>query len=422
MSTMTTANPFQRERESGLDEPLHFISTSATDRQSVEFLNEVFSVATDKHISDMHFESTDRGMIVRYRFNGEMQLYREVDQLTARDIDNKIRVKAKLPVVDRMMPFDGKIRFQSKHSGSIVDVRISLLPTIHGVSAVCRLLDPNKNLMRLDDIDMPGDVRKGIRRMVEQPQGMFLVCGPTGSGKTTTLYGILQEFQAMDKKIITVEDPVEYRIPGFVQCETNIKLGFSGALRSILRQDPDIILVGEIRDSDTARIATQAALTGHLVLSTIHANSALLTIPRLFDLGVDSHALSAALSAVSAQRLVPTLCPHCKRARYPDEWEREELARTGYLGVDALYDASPEGCQHCVKGYKGRVPVFEFFSVGGKERLAIEHQDKKAIEEGVIGQPCYESLQQSVFRLVATGKTSMAAAIATIGSSMYAEE
>lgn len=409
---------YARERVTVSEDPLQFISSSANDRGAVTFLNDAFSYATENRISDLHFESTDSGMTVRYRYNGEMQVYAEVDPLTAREIDNKIRVKAKLPMVDRMVPFDGKIRFQSLISGSVVDVRISLLPTIHGVSGVCRLLDPKKNLMKLDDIDMPGVVRNGIRKMIDQPQGMFLVCGPTGSGKTTTLYGILQEFNALDKKIITVEDPVEYRIPGFVQCETNIKLTFSAALKSILRQDPDIILVGEIRDSDTARIAVQAALTGHLVLSTIHANNALLTIPRLFDLGVDPHALSAAISAVSAQRLVPTLCPHCKTQRLPDVYELEELSNAGYVGVESVFDANPQGCEHCVRGYKGRAPVFEFLSFGPKERLAVEHEDFKTLTDIAPKQHGYETLQQSVMRLAADGKTSMAAAIQTIGSTL----
>lgn len=413
---MTAVLDFQRQRDQRLEEPPYFISTSLSDRAAVEVLNDVFTFAVERHISDIHFEATQGGMIVRVRHNGSMHVLRQLDSTVARDLDNKVRVKAKLPTSDRLIPFDGKIRFQSQESGRFVDVRISVLPTIYGASIVCRLLDAERNLIRLDDILMPEDVRRVFRALIEQPQGMFLICGPTGSGKTTTLYGVLQEFDPLESKIITVEDPVEYRIHGFVQCETNVKLNFAQALRSILRQDPDIVLVGEIRDSDTARIAVQAALTGHLVLSTIHANNSLLTVSRLMDLEVDPNALSAALSAVSAQRLVPSLCPHCRIEREPNEYECEELQR--HLGSvpSVIYDANPDGCSHCVKGRKGRAPIFEIFTLGPKERLAIEHGKLGDLAALVRAQPCYRPLAASAFGLVASGAASFADAQSVVGT------
>lgn len=408
---------YQRERVAASGEPLFFISTGVSDKATTKFLNDLFNFAIEQKISDIHFESTQSGMVIRYRYNGTMYLHSEHNVQTAREIDHKLRSKAKFGLVDRDRTFDGKFRFES-HTGKVVDVRVSLLPTIYGVSIVCRLLDSSQNLRRLDEIKMSDDVRQVFHKLISQPQGIFLICGPTGSGKTTTLYSVLQEFDPLDYKIITVEDPVEYRINGFVQCEVTQNLTFANALRSILRQDPDIILVGEVRDSETARIAVQSALTGHLVLSTLHANNSIATLYRLFDLNVDSHALSAALNAVSAQRLVPLLCPHCKIEKQPDDWEIRELANVGIAAPEVVYHANKAGCEHCVHGFHGREPVFEIFSVGPKERLAIENKDIGTFTRLVEQQPQYRPLRKIVLEVFAQGRTSIEAALSVIGEDL----
>ena len=410
---------YQRQREQ-LEEPPHFISSSMSDQEAVRLLNEVFTLAVEHHISDLHLEASRNGMIIRIRHNGQMQVLREVGATVARDVDNKMRTKTRVPTSERLIPHDGKIRFRSERSGRMVDVRVSFLPTIYGSSIVCRLLDAQRNLVRLNDIEMPQEARRVFRSLIEQPQGLFLISGPTGSGKTTTLYGVLQEFDPLASKIITVEDPVEYRIDGFVQCETNIRLNFAQALRSILRQDPDIVLVGEIRDTETARIAVQASLTGHLVLSTIHANNALLTVSRLLDLEVDPNALSAALSAVSAQRLLPSLCQHCRIERPIDEYEADEMQHFGITPPPVVFDVSPEGCQHCIKGRVGRLPIFEIFTMGPKERIAVEHGRLPELAELVSRQSCYLPLPKAALTLVTQGRVSFADAKSVVGSDIAA--
>jgi type II secretory ATPase GspE/PulE/Tfp pilus assembly ATPase PilB-like protein len=406
----------QRERNSQQEEPLFFISTSSTDRATVDILNEVFSYAIDHRISDVHLESTEFGMDIRMRHAGRMTLYKQVPSLVERDIDSKIRSRCRFSSADRMQPFDGKMRFQSMRTGATADVRVSLLPSVNGVSIVCRILDANRNLMRLDDIVMPDALRQDIRKMIQRPQGMFLVSGPTGSGKTTTLYGILQEFDASACKIITIEDPVEYRIHGFTQAEVTPKMGFAGALRSILRQDPDIVLVGEIRDSETARIAVQAALTGHLVLSTIHANDSVLTVTRLLDLDVEPNALSAALTAVSAQRLLRRVCQCCATPRPLNEYEIDEFARAGIAAPMQTWDINPDGCDHCVNGWSGRMPIYEFFTLAPKARLCVERADVKALREFVAQQPAFMPLLAAGLRLAADGYTTVEEVESVVGS------
>lgn len=399
-------------------EPNEFISTSSSDAGAVRYLNTLFAKAAIEGFSDVHFEDTDEGCTVRIRKNGEMVVLDVVSHAYSREFDNKIRMKCKLSIVERMTPLDGKFFYEVENRR--IDVRVSILPLAQGESIVCRILDQKSNIITLGEIEMPPDVRKAIDHIIKQPQGLFLVTGPTGSGKTTTLYGILQQLNTPKVKIITVEDPVEYRIAGINQSQTNHKLTFAGALKSMLRQDPDIILVGEIRDSETARIATQAALTGHIVLSTLHTNNALITLSRMLDLDVDPNALSAAMGGFMAQRLVRTLCEHCRIPVTVDSYARQQMLHNGITpeeinAVETIYEPGND-CPFCNDGWTGRMPVFELITSTIESRLAVEQGDLKALERAAKIQPQYRSLGHHAMQLVLEGQTSLLEATAVTGS------
>lgn len=355
-------------------------------------------------------------MIVRFRHNGDLQAVRRVGLEMASSFNDKIRMKARFSMVERQLPHDGKIRFKSLQSGKIVDLRISVLPTTHGDSIVCRVLDGAKNLQTLDQIEMDADIKEAMREVISKPQGLFLVTGPTGSGKTTTLYGVILTLRSPLNKINTVEDPVEYQLEGICQSEVNLKMGFAEALRSMLRQDPDVILVGEIRDGETASVAVQAALTGHIVLSTLHTNSALITLSRLLDLRVNPNALAAALGGVCAQRLIPILCEHCREPYVPDEFESSQFARHGVDVPSHIFRAHAEGCEHCIAGYRSRKAVIEMFTATPAVRLAIEASDIHALRRAVEEQPYYRTLQSAAMREVAGGVTSFEGANRAVGT------
>lgn len=404
-------------------EPNEFISTSSSDAVAVRYLNDLFRKAAREGFSDVHFEDVEDGCVIRVRQRGEMQVLDKVSMNYSRDFDAKIRMKCKLSIVDRMTPLDGKFRFEVDNR--FVDVRVSILPLAQGQSIVCRLLDQMANLIKLDEIPMPENIRAAINHIISQPQGLFLVTGPTGSGKTTTLYGILQKLNKPEVKIITAEDPVEYRLAGINQSQMNNKLTFAGALKAMLRQDPDIILVGEIRDSDTARIATQAALTGHIVLSTLHTNTALVTLNRMLDLDVDPHALAAAMGGFMAQRLVRRLCPHCRQAVPINEYARQQLLSAGIEREvldrhEVIYE--PCGCPQCSEGWTGRLPVFELVTSTPEVRLAIEEGDLKALERAAKMQPQYRSLVAHAAELVLAGLTSLNESLAVTGSTQVEME
>ncbi len=413
-----------RENESrdGLREPDRFIQTSSGDEEAVRFLNELFCYVIQEQFSDIHFEEMENGCEIRVRYSGRMHKLAEVNKEMANHINTKIRMKCKLSIVDRMKPLDGKFRFRG--NDRYVDVRVSILPLASGQSIVCRILDQRGEFQNLDQLDIPSDIRDNIRQIVRQPQGLFLVTGPTGSGKTTTLYAVLQELNSPEVKIITVEDPVEYRLPGTCQVQTNNQLSFADALRSILRQDPDVILVGEIRDMETARLAVQASLTGHIVFSTLHTNNALITLNRMLDLGVDPTVFASALSGMSAQRLAKRLCPHCAIGRPLQKHEREQMIAFGldasYIDrVERVFDPNPKGCQACVgRGWIGRTPVIELIVATPEVRLAVEKGSYRELEQAALKQSQYRTLAQDVMRLVLEGTISFNEAISVVGSTL----
>ena len=407
------------------NEPLEFISTGGNDRAVVEYLNALFPRAAREGVSDIHFEDDGDHCFIRFRNRGVLEIVDVVSRQVSADINAKIRTRSRMALVERMSPLDGKFGFQV--DGRVVDVRVSVLPLGSGESVVCRLLDQSAHLVSLDEIRMPEDIRDAIRHIISQPQGLFLVTGPTGSGKTTTLYGILKQLNSPSIKTMTIEDPIEFRIQGIVQAATNLKLTFAKALRAMLRQDPDVILVGEIRDAETAWLATQAALTGHIVLSTLHANSATVTLNRMLDLEVDPNALSAALGGFLAQRLVRTLCPHCKHPQPLDGYIRRQIKEAGVSeeesdAIGVIYRENPEGCDQCHEGWSGRTPVFEIILATPEVRIAVERGDLAALKAAALLQPQYRTLSHDAYRLVALGVTSVSEAMAVTGSSMIVSD
>lgn len=414
--------PIRRSHHKISKEPTEFISTGSTDSEAVKFLNESFRRAAIEGVSDVHFEDVEEGCVVRFRKRGDLQEQARMPRQLSIEIDKQIRMKCRMSMVERGVPLDGKFRFDVEDR--FVDVRVSLFPIGAGQSIVCRLLDKSGNLMSLDDLSMPEDIRDSIRHIISQPEGMFLVTGPTGSGKTSTLYGILQVLNKPEIKAITVEDPIEYRLEGLVQAQITRQLTFAGALKSILRQDPDVIMVGEIRDSDTAKIATQAALTGHIVLSTLHTNNASVTLNRMLDLGVDPNALSAAFGGVLAQRLVRTLCPHCRQPEQVGDFARKQLLAAGVspdvvATTEAIYEPRAGGCsdEQCNDGWNSRTAVFELIKATPEARLAIEESDLKAFQRAAQAQPQYRTLGYDAMKLVLNGVTSLKEAIAVTGAS-----
>lgn len=337
----------------------------------IQFVNRVLRQAIRERASDVHFEPFERELKIRCRVDGALRELAPPPRAWVRPVISRLKVLGNLNIAEHRVPQDGRVRLTL--AGRAVDLRISTLPTQFGESVVLRVLDRAAVQLDLAQLTLPPPIERAVQAAIRQPHGIFIVTGPTGSGKTTTLYSCLKELNAPDVKILTVEDPVEYEIDGLMQVPVNhaAELTFARALRSFLRQDPDIVMVGEIRDLETAQIAIQAALTGHLVLSTLHTNDAPGAVTRLTDLGVEPFLLASTLEAVLAQRLVRRICREC---RAPVEKGDAEWVRAGLpvedLGGRTLYRG--RGCPECQgSGYRGRVGVFEFLAVDEPMRESI---------------------------------------------------
>jgi type II secretory ATPase GspE/PulE/Tfp pilus assembly ATPase PilB-like protein len=322
--------------------------------------------------SDIHLEHDSDGLRVRYRIDGVLHDQPKIDKQLMLQVAGRVKVLAKLDLSERRVPQDGKIRHM--HENSWVDLRVSTFPGVYGEKFVIRILDQRHHNVDLDNLGLDLSILSKIRKLISRPHGFILVTGPTGSGKTTTLYAMLKELHAPDKNIITLEDPVEYLISGITQGQIYPKAGFSFAkgIRSLLRQDPDIAMVGEIRDSESARIAIEAALTGHIVLSTLHTNDAAGAVARLMDMGIEPFLINASLSGVIAQRLVRKLCNLCKVACAPNM--QDQILLTEYqIDCDQLF--KPKGCEACGNlGFSGRVGIFELLEINDNLReLIIKH-------------------------------------------------
>jgi len=337
----------------------------------VKLLNMILLRAVREKASDIHFEPFDKDYKIRFRIDGACYDAAHPPKDLSLAISSRIKVMANLDVAEHRLPQDGRIMMDI--GGHNVDLRVSILPTLYGESIVMRVLDRSIVNLSLDQLGMPDDIKSTLRKLIHRPNGIILTTGPTGSGKTTTLYSCLHEINKVDYKIITVEDPVEYDIEGIIQVAVNpkIELTFAKVLRHILRQDPDIIMVGEIRDTETAEIAIQAALTGHLVFSTLHTNDAPGAVTRLTDMGIEPFLITSTVRAVIAQRLVRTICQKCKRPYEPAKHELSELgALADRIKGVTLYKG--EGCSECNNsGYKGRTGIYELFVMDDKIRELI---------------------------------------------------
>ena len=344
-------------------------SVGASEEPIVAAVNQILYTAAEAGASDIHINPDEKNLHLRYRVDGVLQTQQGPSISVHEGLVQRLKVMAQLDVTQTRRPQDGKFRFRFK--GSQIDVRLSLVPTVHGENAVLRLLRPAAAIGSVEELGMPPDIARDFEEIIGKPHGMILVTGPTGSGKTTTLYTALSRINSPERNIMTIEDPVEIRMPLVRQIQANPAIGmtFASALRSLLRQDPDVMLIGEIRDEETAKIAAQAALTGHLVFSTLHTNDAVGAVARLREFGVPNFAINNALLGVIAQRLVRKVCEHCRREDTPDHAELRSLG----IGPNETGFVRGAGCPNCMNtGYKGRVGVYEMLRATDDIRDLIE--------------------------------------------------
>jgi MSHA biogenesis protein MshE len=383
---------------------------TADDAPVVKLINSIFEAAVSRHASDVHIEPQERSLQIRYRVDGVMQLQSAPDARIAGAVVQRLKLMCNLDISEKRLPQDG--RFRVKTGSTTVDIRLSTLPTQFGESVVMRLLVQDPSRLRLDALDLPAPIRARLRAALASTSGMVLVTGPTGSGKTSTLYAALAELNTPDVKIITVEDPVEYRLAGLNQVQVNDKvdLSFSRVLRACLRQDPDIILVGEMRDQETAEIGLRAALTGHLVLSTLHTTSAAAAPMRLRDMGIAPYMVAMGVRLVLAQRLVRTICGDCRTAAEPAAHELEWLGEDAPDGRYACWRGA--GCPACHQtGFTGRIAVFEMVEMTPAMVHLANAGDPTAFAAHAAREFGQFTLRRAALDLVAAGRTTLSEAM-----------
>jgi general secretion pathway protein E len=373
----------------------------------IRMVNTLLVEAIGQGASDIHFEPTEEGLSVRYRIDGVLLKRHVPPREYQLQILTRIKVMAKMDIAEHRLPQDGRIKL--RHGGREIDFRVSTLPIVYGERIVLRILDKGNVLLGLDRIGMGDHLLKLFRKLIHMPEGIVLVTGPTGSGKTTTLYSALSEINAAEMNVITIEDPVEYKLSGISQMNVNrrIELDFAKGLRHILRQDPDVIMIGEIRDKETAEIAIQSSLTGHLVLSTLHTNDAPSALTRLADMGIEPYLLASSILGVLAQRLVRSICFHCKMEYVPS---KEELSELG-LKKDQLPDGllcKGKGCAHCFgTGYKGRCGIYELMPMTSRIKgQVLKSQDAEELRKVALTQEMVSLFQQGVALVCAKVTTS----------------
>ena len=382
----------------------------ANEAPVVRLVNQLIARAAERRASDIHVEPGRDAVAVRYRIDGVLQPETSVDTQLRAALTTRIKIMAKLDIAERRLPQDGRIKTVVR--GVELDIRVATLPTAFGESIVMRLLDRTRVDLLLDRIGLSPPIHAGLRRLLARPNGIVLVTGPTGSGKTTTLYAALNQIDRPGLKIFTVEDPIEYQIPNVsqVQVQPQIGLDFPRALRSILRQDPDIVMIGDIRDLDTARIAIQAALTGHLVLSTLHTNDAVSAVTRLVDIGVEPYLLGATVAGVMAQRLVRRLCPACARPHPGAARSAADLGARGFAcgPVDPAAIREAVGCEACRgTGYAGRLIVAELLDIDDDLRAGIGRDPSGTALVGIAAGKGHRGLFADGARKVLDGQTTL---------------
>jgi len=377
---------------------------SEDDAPIIKLINATLSEAIKEGASDIHIETFEKQLVIRFRVDGVLREVLSPNRKLASLLVSRIKVMAQLDIAEKRIPQDGRISLRI--AGRAIDVRVSTMPSSYGERVVMRLLDKNNARLNLSDLGMARANEEQFASLLRKPHGIILVTGPTGSGKSTTLYAGLSDINSKDRNILTVEDPVEYELPGIGQTQVNTKVDmtFARGLRAILRQDPDVVMIGEIRDLETAEIAVQASLTGHLVISTLHTNTAAGAITRMEDMGIEPFLLSSSLLAVLSQRLVRTLCDDCKIEYYPDDTEKEML---GWALDDSRHLYHPKGCEKCnYSGYRGRVGIHELLVADETVREQIHNgQGEQAIEKYV--RATTPSIRDDGFAKVIQGRTTL---------------
>lgn len=386
-------------------EPADLLDTS-DEAPIIRFVNSLITQGYKERASDIHIEPFEKELAVRYRIDGILYDVLQPPLKAHAGIVSRIKIMAQLDIAEKRLPQDG--RFRVRVAGSDVDIRVSTLPTAHGERIVLRLLDKASSILTLEQIGLDNDLLRQVRDMISKTHGVFLVTGPTGSGKTTTLYAALTRLNQREKNIITVEDPIEYQLSGVGQIQVNskINLTFANGLRSILRQDPDIIMVGEIRDQETADIVVQSALTGHMVFSTLHTNDAAGALTRLVEMGIEPFLAASSVVGIVAQRLVRRICPHCRASYEPPPELLAELAQEG-LPQDAVFYRG-QGCEHCLQiGYWGRIGIYELLPINDRVReLLLQNKDAASIRSAAMAQGM-QPLRRAGLDKALAGQTSL---------------
>ena len=363
--------------------------------------------ASKSGASDIHFDPREDGLVVRRRIDGDLVDYTIIPKVYVRNLITRLKLMAGMNITESRLPQDGAIK--GKFGDKYLDMRVSCLPTNEGEKIVIRILDYTRSLNGIEKLGFNEENFEKLKNMIAAPNGIILITGATGSGKSTTSYSILQVLNKEKTNIITVEDPIEMNIEGLNQVQVNSEIGldFATVLRSILRQDPNVILIGEIRDNETAKIAVRASITGHLVLSTLHTNNSLATIERLLDMDVERYLLSTALTGIISQRLAKTVCPHCHIERETTPYEKKVFKLALRKDVDRIIDANPIGCKDCNKGYRGRIAIQEVLEINDDIRNALnnQHIEKEEIKELVYGSGNVITLLQDGLQKILDGST-----------------
>jgi len=387
------------------EEDVNHLRDLASEAPVIRFVNLLISRAVEQRASDIHIEPFENELKVRYRIDGVLHDVEAPARRLQAAIVSRVKIMSKLNIAERRLPQDGRIKLRLM--GREIDLRVSTLPTLYGESVVLRILDRSSIVVTLGSLGFPEDTLAQFDRLITKPYGMILVTGPTGSGKTTTLYGALDKINSPDKKLITIEDPVEYQLFGVNQIHVKPQIGltFANGLRSIVRQDPDVIMVGEIRDAETAEIAIQAALTGHLVFSTLHTNDAAGAVSRLLEMGVEDYLLASSLLGVLAQRLVRKVCEKCRRSAEITPTVQRELGGDG--AAAEIYEGT--GCEACAQtGYRGRSGIFELLLVNEVIRPLILKRSSADMLKDAAVQQGMRTLREDGWHKVRTGVTTVA--------------
>ena len=373
----------------------------------IKVVDDVIVQAAKMNASDIHFDPRENDLLVRFRVDGDLKDYTRVPKTFERNLITRIKLLSNMNITENRLPQDGAIK--GVIGGLALDMRVSTLPTNEGEKCVIRILDYSRSLSGIEALGFNDTNFEKLKRMIEVPNGIILITGATGSGKSTTVYSILQRLNKPETNIITVEDPIEMNLEGLNQVQVNSEIGldFATVLRSILRQDPNVILIGEIRDSETAKIAVRASITGHLVLSTIHTNNSLSTIERLLDMNVERYLLSTALTGIISQRLAKMLCPNCRVKVQTDAYQKKVFKTALGMDVDEVYTANEEGCDQCSHGYHGRIAIQEVLVLNDVIRDALNNEklDRDDLRKLVYKGDVITMLQDGLGKVL-TGTTS----------------